>query len=366
MYEYANARIRGLRSRLLRPQDLAALAAQADIGDLVAALARTDYGVDLERARLHWSGVALIEEALRRNLSRRLRGLLDFFEAERSSAGLRGRRLVGILLARYDLRNLVAVLRGKAAGATTEEIQAALLPAGALTDEGLARLAAASDLDACVAQMLRLDLPYTHSLSAARTAREGGPRGGGSTMQWLPSLELALRRDFLDWAATVLRGGGADAALVRATLALETDATNLLVVLRLVHRGTRPEPQVVASLLLPGGALRVEALLALLAHRSVGEAIAALGHTPLRRALTASGALQAALDERVTLEWVVERYLASWARAQLYRDPLGIALALDYQAAKVEETRAVRLIARGLAAGWPRERARDLLGLNAA
>jgi V/A-type H+/Na+-transporting ATPase subunit C len=359
VYEYANARIRGLRSRLLSAPDLDALAARPDVGDLIGALARTDYGPDLERARETGSGgLALVDEALRRNLSRRLRSVLGFFDAEGPVRPSQGRRLVGMLLARYDLLNVVVILRGKAATAALEAIEAGLVPAGELDDGRLARLAQTPDIAGCIAQLARLRLPYVGPLVAALPAFEQERR--------LVPLELALRRGFLEWAERELHGGGANAAMVRAALALEADATNVLTVLRLLRRDARPQPEALAALLLPGGALTVAELAALLGQPSVGEAVATLGRAPFRRALAAGAPLSALLDEEVALEWAVERYLARWAQAQVYRDPLGIALALAYQAAKAEEVRSLRLVARGLAAGWARERVRHLLAASAA
>lgn len=340
-YEYANARIRALRSRLLRARELEALAALSSPGELAAALARTDYGPDLERARQGLGGVAMLDEAVRRNLSRRLRGLLGFFEAERrgSASPSQPRMLVGILLARYELQNLVAALRGKAAGASAQEVLATLLPAGELGEERLAALAEAADVAACVDLAGRWGLPWAPALAAALPASRAD--------RCLPRLELALRRAFLEWAEARLRGGGPNARLVRQALALEVDATNVLATLRLLRRGPRPNAEQLAAMLLPGGDLPPARVAGLLALPGPMEAVAALGRTSLGRALAGGATLAAELEQGVALEWAVERHLARWARAQLFRDPLGIAVALCYHAEKVVEARTLRLIARG-------------------
>lgn len=353
MYDYANARIRALRALLLGPHDMEALAALPGLSDLVAAMGRTDYAPFLEAARPRLAGLPLVEEAVRRNVTRRLRGVLGFFTLDPVGAAGEGPRLARVLLGRVDLRNLVAVLRGKAAAAAPEQIETAVVPAGRLSEAQLGSLARSVDVTSCIAAIERLDLGYTAPLAAALTAYVKD-RG-------LPALELALRRGFVEWAVGQLRDGGANAALVREALAQEADAANLLLAMRLARRGARPDAAALVSLLYPGGTLRAAALAALLQHGSPGAIVAGLAPSPLKRALLAADGLSATVGEDVAPEWAVERFLARWARAQVLRDPLGIGLVLAYQSAKVEEARTIRLIARGLAAGWPRERVRHLL-----
>jgi V/A-type H+-transporting ATPase subunit C len=354
VYDYANARIRGLRSRLLRPAELEALGGRVDLGELVAGLARSDYAPDLEQARQRLGGLPLIEEALRRNLCRRLGALRDFFAPPPGAPPGEGRRLVGIILARYDLANLVAVLRGKLAGAPAAQVAASLMPAGDLDAPALEALAETPDPAAYLAQIRRRRLPYLAPLAAAVAA---APADGA-----LPPLELVLRRGFLNWAMRELRGGGTNVAGVREALALEVDAANLTTALRLVQGGV-PRAADPAAWLLPGGRMPAGELAALLDRPTVADAVATLGRAPWKRALAGAIAERLALTEGVALETAVERYLAAWARSQVYRDPLGIALALAYEASKAEEVRTLRLIARGIAGRWPRERVRQLIGV---
>jgi vacuolar-type H+-ATPase subunit C/Vma6 len=370
-YDYANARIRGLRSRLLAPHDFDALLAQPTVEGLLAALASTDYGPDLEAARQRPSAVGgdphlrLLDEAVAGNLARRLRGLRGYFTAPAAGRPTRASQLLAVLFARYDVQNVVAVLRGLAAGAAPREIDAALLPAGDLDASQLRELAGLPDVPACVAHLAHWELDWAGALATAlpayqeTTAAGGGPRA-------LPALELALRRGFAEWAARALVGRDPNTALVRDLLALEADAANVSAVLRLRRAGIRPEPPALAALLVPRGMVPAEALTALLAERALADAVGALRRTPLRRVLAVGAPQGAGLDEAVALELAVERYLARWAHAQVYRDPLGIGLAVAYHAAKVEEARALRLLARGLTSGWPRERLRHLLALSAA
>jgi len=357
LYDYPNARIRGLRGKLPRAEELDALAAQASLSDFAEALGRTDYALDLERAGEHLTGLAAVEEALQRNLARRLQSLLVFFRPDRSSTPSHARRLLGVLLSSHDVANLVALLRARAAGATPDDVRAALLTTGALDVEQLAALARAPTMDACVAQLQAWAVPYAPALAAAVGAFQQDGR--------LAPLELALRRGYLEWARPELRGRDPNAALVREAITLETDVINLIAVLRLAHRRARLAPGQIAPLLLPGGDLPVQRLTALASFSSVADAVATLVDTPLGRALAGARQSRAVRDEAVALELAAEGYLLRWAQAQVHRDPLGIGVALAYHAAKVGEVRRLRLIARSLHARWPPPLVRELLAMVA-
>lgn len=353
-YDYANARIRGLRGRLLRQKDLDALAGLPAVADVVAWLGRTDYAPEVEAAEEHASGVALVDEAARRNLERRVRAATRAFEAEAPGVPTSARRLVGVLVARYDLFNLVTILRARAAGSAPAAVLTALLPAGELGESQLARLAESRDVGRFVLEARRTGLPYLQDLVADRRGRE--------LSQSVSGLETALRRAFLRWAEAQLeRRGGQNTQIVREALALEVDASNLLIVLRLARAGVRVDRGTLASLLLPGGSIPVERIGVAPERASPLQALDSLRGSPFVRALAVRLTLGTLFDETADVEWATERYLGRWAEAQVFRDPLGIALALAYLAAKVSEARALRLLARGVAARWPRARLRSLL-----
>lgn len=341
---------------MLHPGELDALAGRPGLIEFVAGLAQTDYARDVELARERFSGIVLVDEALRRNLSRRLRGVRRFFATESSQGGSRSARLVAVVLARYDVANLVGVLRGRAGGGSWADIQAALLPAGELDLDQLALLAEQSDMARFIALLKEWSIPYAATVAKALD-EDHGP---------LVQVELAVRRSFQDWAAAQLQSGDANTALARDWLLLEADASNLIALIRLVYRAARPDLPSVTTLFVPGGTLPLDRFAALLTQPTVEDLLAAFGRSRLGAAASAALRRRLHSDEAVALEWGIERFLARWASAQAYRDPLGIGLLLAYHAEKVEEVRSLRLIARGLERGWRRERLRDLLAPVAA
>ncbi len=356
-YDYPNARIRGLQGDLLKPAEFEHLATRNDLYELVAALASTDYGPDLEQAGRQAMGMALVEEALRGNLCRRLLGLRAFFEPPPGVLSDEPYELVETLLARYDLRNLVAILRAKAAGVAADQIPPSLVVAGRLSAHQLGELAQAVDVQSFVARLESWRMPYAQSLTRLLAA---GPNQPG-----LPSVELALRQGFHDWAMPRLRHGSANAALVSDLLRLEVDGFNLLAVMRLIDRGIHLPAAALEAQILKGGAIPLERIAAFAAQPGLREAISAAGR-PWQRVLSAALGDSAPSDDAIAVEWAVESYFARWAKAQVYRDPTGIALAVGYQVSKAEEVRKLRVIARAIPARWPQERLRQMMAAGAA
>jgi len=132
-YGYINARVRGLRSRLLDRKAIEDFWNAKGIDDVIQKLKGTDFGLQLDQLSSTYSGLALIEHALSENLSLNLRKMLDFSSGEPN-------RLIKILLRKWDANNLKSLLRGKHSGATSQEVADALVPAGELGRTLLYRL----------------------------------------------------------------------------------------------------------------------------------------------------------------------------------------------------------------------------------
>ena len=69
-YGYVNARIRGMKSRLLDRHTLEDLIFQPDLDSLISGLEKTPYKEDIIEAKVLYQGVLCIEYALRKNFIR--------------------------------------------------------------------------------------------------------------------------------------------------------------------------------------------------------------------------------------------------------------------------------------------------------
>jgi len=138
-YGYANARIRGMRSRLLKAQQLDQLMAATDIRQVIQELTQTEVGPFLEETLIQGMTAAAVDEALKRNLVATYRKVFKFLNEE-------ALYICGTLLGRWDVFNAKTIVRGKHLQLSAVEIGEGLLPVGALSQIDLDGLMAQPDV----------------------------------------------------------------------------------------------------------------------------------------------------------------------------------------------------------------------------
>jgi V/A-type H+/Na+-transporting ATPase subunit C len=155
-FGYVNARVRGMRSRLLPEAFFADQLAAEGFGALTNALAQSPYAREFEEARGEFGPLAAVDAALARNYIHTTETLLG-------AASGAARDLIALLLRRHDLANLKAVVRGLHASRPADAVMAAVLAAGTLGAPLLRSMAGAADV-AAAGQLLAL---AKHPLSEA-------------------------------------------------------------------------------------------------------------------------------------------------------------------------------------------------------
>jgi hypothetical protein len=317
------ARLPGMLTRIEYDR-LASMPRAAALERLVATLYRPylDAGQTDERVVL---------EAVGRRLRDLLRGVRGCYAGTADS-------VVGILLARHDLHDVLALLRGARAGQPAPQRLAAVMAVGSLDLQAAADLAAA-------------DGPTTALRLAARHLPD--PVTAPALPAAWDRYELTTDADELEttvasiaiegWTAQLNRVGRA-ARPVLDLIRAECDRANLLAILR---DPTRDPPR-----LLPLGLLTLPVLLAVRA----GDPTHALAARPSWADALDLYSRRAALP---ALEWGLD--VAHWREAvrDLRRgDPLGADVPVGYVVLAECEARAVRLL---LADAAPGHDVRDLL-----
>ena len=327
-YDYANARLRALKSALFDARTYAELTQLHRLDDLIARLARTSYAREVEAALARYVGPRVVMEACRVHLAYTYRHIQSFFAED-------GARLAAILLARWDLFNVKAIVRGQAAHAAPEAILETLTPAGRLDEAALRTLVRQGDAMATLDLLRMWDPGWGQAARAARASFE-------TTRDW-STVEAALDWAFYAQLLAKLRPGAANDELVRELLAREIDAANALAALRL--RGTAAATsRDVRGRFLPGGTLPLSWLGGLANAERDEEALAALRGSRFGPALARADKLSVG-----AIEDLLDRDLARFGVSFFNRDPLTIATAIGYVTAKRVEAANLRLIAQGLA-----------------
>jgi ATP synthase A1 C subunit len=356
-YGYGNARLRAMRARLLAEAGYDRLLGNANVDELITALAETPYKEDIETVLVRVGGVACVYEAVRANLTRTLRKVRVFFEGEPGY-------LVDLLLRRWDRHNLLAILRGQSREVSAETVLSSLVPVGQLDEVSLRELARQPGLRAAIDLMTTWHLPYAEALRQA-WARAGGDPG-------LDRLELALNRFHYASMREALSQGNGDRAIVLEQVQTEVDLLNMSTALRLARapdiipmvRRRYQAADVRPLLIEPGGHLPAGHLAELVSETGeLQQLVRALGDSRYGRALEAGWSrYRAGEGGFAAMERELERWAAERGARMFTCDPLSIAIPIGYLDCKQVEVANLRLVAQAVALGMKREQVRrDLI-----
>ena len=349
-YDYGNARLRAMKSRLLRRRELDILVATGSPQGLIAALTKTTYRKPVEAALARTSGMACIAEALRYDLINTLGKAQNFFDGQ---AG----EMVTIVLRTYDIHNLKAILRGLSKQAATGEILSSLLPIGELKDSALAELASSSSLRVAIDVLASQGFLFAHPLLklSAEHPGAGAPEMGLALDQW-------FYQEAFQYLQSVHRGG----TVLLSAMKLEADLINLLTVLRFAHApGERKflrewlHTDELDRLFVGPGKLQFTLLAHAGSQDTTNAAVEILAKTPYDPPLKAG--LKAYAQSALLSEFEKQliRFRLTWMSRQITKDPLGIGVLLGFLALKVNEVSNIRWIAQGVNLGLKAEAIRS-------
>ncbi|MFQ5794586.1 MAG: V-type ATPase subunit [Candidatus Bipolaricaulia bacterium] len=342
-YEYLNARVHALKARLLRDRDYRALLDMDDVTDVIHYLDETDYGREIERSSVRFSGYPLIEDALVRHNERIFRKLYRM-------APEGPRELLRIVFDRWEVLNLKTVLRGKHIGASEAEILENLR-ARIVHDRGYYReLTREPDVGTVIDYLLTIGSRYYQPLLDAQ--REYNETGN------LAFLEHALDASYFSDSRRLLRRKRRlfkmekNAELIRAALGTEVDLLNLIYALRVLEEAVEAEEKY--RYIIPGGErLSTDFIQQLIDAGTHDRFFTLFRGTFYARKLDLD--LEAGQPDAEAFQELVERYLFVEQCAIDLSRPFDIHLACAYIWRKYVETINLRVIATGIEGRIPKE-----------
>lgn len=336
MYDYANARLRAMKSQLFDRHTFTEFAQLARVDDLIGHLAQSPYKAEIEAALARYTGLRVVLDACRMHLANTYLKIQGFFEAE-------GANLVSILLARWDLHNLKAILRGQENHVRPAEILETLVPAGSL-DEAALRMLVRQAEPIATADLLRIwNVPYARMIRTALTSIP--PISQDFASEW-GAFEAQLDNLFFTHLLSGLQEGTTNADLVRDYLVREIDSLNVMSALRLREGGALWDEREIAARFIRGGLLSNEWLVSLARVPREEDLLASLRSSRLWLAFSGIETY-----EVTSIQHALDLDFARFGQDFFLRDPLTIATAIGFITAKRVEVINVRLVAQGLALG---------------
>ena len=342
---YANARLRGMRSHLLPREFYERLIDTPDVTQAVKDLIDTPYGQDLEGEVVHGFTADVIDDALKQNMIRAYQKVLSFVHPQ-------ARKLLSTLLGRWDVFNIKTILRGAHNHVALDEIKTSFFPAGYLGEDELEALARFDDVRAVIDTMAMWGLVYAAPLRRAypEYAKDND----------LAPLELALDRQYAEWAASRLVGEAIDVEVSRRILGMQIDTANLVMVFRLLKADV--EGGKAERYFLSGGRSIRENLYKELSQLSdVDEVLDRLKGTAYAEALDEAALRYLEMASIPVFERALEELLMRTALVASIRDPHGVGVAIAYLYGKQNEITNLRIIVKGKTVGMPADRVREEL-----
>lgn len=338
-YEYGNARLRAMRSRLLTRQEILQMAGASSIAELIGFLSKTPYRRSLEVALIQQSMLDNLYEALHRDFIETICKISRFYEGSE-------RKLVDQVLKRYDIDNLKTILRGISRHASRSEIESTLLPVGITSQTVFSELFRAGSYREAIDILATIGHPFAQPILILRAERPGAD---------LFEMEIALDRWYFQEAARMLKSEQDGTQLVLDALRLDVDISNLLMMLRFVGNPaeqqrlkTRLGKWGLEDILSGPGVLSTEQLTSVYQARNIKSAVDLLGDTPY--ALTLREGLRAyeRTHQLSEIEKSLRQHQLRWLAWKIAKDPLGIGVFLGFLALKTNEIANLRRVARGV------------------
>jgi len=352
-FTYGNTRLRARRAARLSAGELLELAAR-DIDGVYGGLSATAYRPQVEAALARGGGTPRLHTAIRAHQAAELDELRSFYDG-------RARELVDLLLAGYDLHNLIALLRATLCGDDGDAASAEVVPIGAFSGAVVRELGRRHEPAALVALLAAWKLPDAETARATGRAYERFERDGD-----LARLEHEIAAAHAALVAGRLDGLGDPARALRAVVARRIDERNLFAGLRLRAAIDESPAATVTAPWLPGGTVPAAALDAAVRRPGAADAADALADAlagePARLALAAWArdgdlvALERALDNRRLLD-----EMALYHRG----DSLSVAIVVAACAELELEARNLRVLVEGAALDLGPEELRGRLLLGA-
>lgn len=336
-FDYGNARLRAMKSRLLSHQQLAELAAVESNPAFINALLKTSYQLVIELALVQFSGLDALNWARRQDFLHTIGKIRYFYRGKTAE-------LVGWVLCRYDVDNLKAILRGLSHQVPADEILAGTLPAGELKPADLAQLASQTNVRAAIDLLSTWRIPLAHPLLALRAEQPGAD---------LLQIELALERWYFQAAE---RAAAANGALsLQQSLRIGADVFNLMTALRLVgltesvaFLRQQFNTDEATPLFVGPGMVPVATLVDMVRQPTLVRAISKLAGTPFAALFNQTLARYKTTLRLSMFEFELARYQLNQAAYLSAGDALGVGVLIGYLALKTAEMRNLHRIALGI------------------
>ncbi len=344
-YGYSNARVKAMKSLLLKSGFFDDLVKTGSVEAMIELLHRTTYKGDFAEASVRYTGSELIELAAAKNFARTIARLIRITPKS-------DKAVVQALLLKYDLLNLKNIMHAKKIGKEYDEVRPYLVPAGGLTEDDFRRLLKADERN--IFREVRRTVLGEHMLSQSTADFSKGMRT--KFLSALRSLDAFMQMEaIIDAYSYVLmdkalsESGNPDVEAIRRIIKREIDAKNVMIIERLKRHGRKD----IRDHLIRGGTLNESMINRLIESKDLAQTAGIIRNK--FRKLELSG------EELSDLEIALEKSIASQKSVVFHRALLSVGVIIGFLLLKEEEVNNLRKIAKGKEFGMSEKDVNEML-----
>lgn len=339
-YIYVCTRMRMRKAKLL-PRDEYMRMLNMSVSEITRIIGETEYKQEIDELGTTFKGIDLIEVALSWNLAKEYQKIQEITPGNL-------KQFTQVYLRRWDIQNVLTILRGKMQGEKPGKIKEILIPAGSLDKIILDRMISEESSDRII-EMLK-----THRMYPVLAREYPAAKESGSFSHMENELYKHLYANIIGDAKGGVKGGASFLSYIQ----LEIDIKNVKTLFRL-HADSQNED--VRDMFIPGGSLSLLNFTSLNNIRDLNEFV------DMIRANIRNDTLHALLDELKAgksahdIEVRLTRVQLEQMEKMSKRNPFSIHPILVYLEKKKYEVFNLRALARGKESKLPSEKIVDYL-----
>ncbi|MCX6669026.1 MAG: ATP synthase A1 subunit C [Methanothrix sp.] len=344
-YAYIHARVMSMESRLIREEKLKEMMGASTLAGVHAALETTDYSPYLQE--MMEARAEAIERALNKHMAETYH---DISKMVFNSLGVSDlKKLLDIILQKWDVYNLKRILRGIYAERSIDEIRADLVPVGKLEQDRktLDLLVGAKSMEEAISGLV--GTPY----AALATSLPAFDQTKNLTVLEAKLDKILYENLWKVWKEVMPKKSGSDNAgdmfYLNAYLAALIDVLNLKFLFR--GKGDKVPSGTLESYLVAGGDLPASLVKGLIEMETVGSMVSALEGTKYYQPVVGAAQEYDATGSILPIETALDKYLAKVTNDLSRMKPFGMGPVIRYLSKKEIEIRNIRAIARGKEVG---------------
>lgn len=344
-YGYLNARIKGMHSNLLSKEFYDQLLTSDGTAPMIDALLNSLYSPQLRDALETDRSNSNIERGLRRNL-------FDTFEKIRELAPPETQKLLTIQFRKWDIQNILTIIRGKVANMPAEEISRGFFPAGELGEIELQELAREDNIKTVMDTLVTWNFPFIFKLRKVVQDHCEEPN--------CAQMEADFMRIFFEWALNELSEKDVNGSLLRDHIQYQIDLVNIKSALWYVLQkegGGSPD----AICHIPGGKISDRCLSQIENSSSLEMCFEILAGSYFSRAIDRGILVFGEFRRLAIMERFLEIEIVKAGCKMFRADPLGIGVSIGFIWRKFNEFQNLRIILRSKAFGKPSPAIREEL-----